>query len=143
MHGATSVIGTNPKESAVIDMWLRRIEEKILDPMGGAFRSGPMANFFKDRRPGYIHPEIAEPLGKAAAAGLTWLDGQLADGREFLCGSQFSLADIRFHCMVSFFLRANKKAKIPDGCSHLTKYLERVAKRASAVAIQAKPKSKL
>merc|ERR1712216_1010273 len=101
-----------------------------------------MAQFFKDRRPGYIHPEIAEPIRQSGMAGLTWLDGQLADGREFLCGNQFSLADIRFHCMVSFFLKMDKNAKMPDGCSHVTKYMERLAKRSSAVAIQPKPKSK-
>lgn len=143
IHGGSSVVGQTPKDAAIIDMWLRRMEEKIIGPMGDSFRNGVMAKFFQDRRPGCIHPEISEPAGKVAAAGLQWLDLQLADGREFLLGEQFCLADIRFHCMVSFFLKADKKQKIPDACPNVTRYMERLAKRPSALAIKPKPKAKL
>ena len=45
----------NPQESAITSMWTKRIEFKILEPVGSAFRNRPMAGFFKDG-PGTIHP---------------------------------------------------------------------------------------
>jgi len=33
---------------------------------------------------------------------LAWLNEQLADGREFIVGSRFSLADVFLYCMLDF-----------------------------------------
>ncbi len=33
---------------------------------------------------------------------LKWLDGQMADGREFVCGKRFTLADILLFCFLDF-----------------------------------------
>ena len=37
-----------------------------------------------------------------AANRLRWLDGQMADGREYLCGKRFTLADILLYCWLDF-----------------------------------------
>eukprot|EP00929_Paragymnodinium_shiwhaense_P001129 TRINITY_DN101352_c0_g1_i1.p1 TRINITY_DN101352_c0_g1~~TRINITY_DN101352_c0_g1_i1.p1 ORF type:complete len:248 (-),score=25.11 TRINITY_DN101352_c0_g1_i1:71-751(-) len=140
LHGPTSVVGQNSLDRGLTDMWIRRVDEKIIAPMGEAFRSGTMAKWFAERRPGYIHPEVVEPMRKASLAGLKWLDTQLSDGRQFLCGDRFTLADIRFYTLVSFFLKADKPANIPAELVNVTKYLERLSRRPSAEAIAKKPK---
>merc|ERR1712118_586552 len=112
--------------------WTRRCEDKILTPMGSAFQNGPMFAFFKDRRPGFIHKEFAAPQRAASKAGLGWLDKQLADGRKFLCGERFTLADIRFYCLYSFFSKMDK-AQAPDPAfANVARYVARIQARPSA-----------
>merc|ERR1712216_560037 len=69
-HVGSSVIGNTPEERAETDMWIMRIEQKVLEPMGQAFRNGPMFDFFKDRRPGYMHKELVEPMGASFYVGI-------------------------------------------------------------------------
>lgn len=143
MQGHTSVVGKTHGERALTDMWIRRVESKILNPMGMKFQSGKMNAFFKDRRPGYIHAEIVEPMKAATMAGFSWLNDQFADGRSFLCGDRFSLADIRFHCLYAFFSKMDKDLAAPANLTHFHKYADRLKSRPSAVAIAPKPKSKM
>ena len=134
-NGFSSLYGTTPAERAEVDMWLMRSEQKVvletllvedcfcppdparpfvllvsqaLEPIGSAFRNGPMFNFFKDRRPGYIHAEHVDGMKIAGQAGLKWFDEQLA-GKEYLCGSRFTIADIRFYCLYSFYVNVRIK----------------------------------
>nr|WLE99329.1 glutathione S-transferase 2 [Alexandrium pacificum]WLE99332.1 glutathione S-transferase 2 [Alexandrium pacificum] len=141
-QGWSPLVGTTAEERALVDMWLLRCEQKVLEPIGCAFRNGPMAAFFKDRRPGYIHPEHAAGMRVAGATGLKWLDGMLADGRQYLCGDRFTLADIRFYCLYSFYTKMDKVQKAPDSLSHFNAYMDRIKARPSASAIVPK-KSKL
>jgi len=140
--GGSSIVGLTPEERAETEMWLRRVQDKILMPIGLAFQSGPLFNFFKDRRPGYIHKEIVEPNRIAGKAGLTWLNDQLADGRKFLCGDRFSLADIRFYVLYAFYSKMDKSQAEDPSLKHLAAYLQRIRARPSATAIIPK-KSKL
>ena len=142
-QGGTSLVGTTPKELGETDMWILRSEQKILEPMGCAFRNGPMFGFFEKRRPGYMHKELAPPNAIAGQAGLAWLDSQLADGRAFLCGERFTLADIRFYCLYSFFAKADKSQTAPESLKNFHAYILRCSARPSAAAIIPKKKSKL
>jgi glutathione S-transferase len=47
-------------------------------------------------------PEASPGLKKIAAHRLQWLNGQMADGREYVCGKRFTLADILLYCWVDF-----------------------------------------
>eukprot|EP00966_Prymnesium_polylepis_P042715 992749-Prymnesium_polylepis.1 len=132
--------GTSPIQRAETDMWYARAESKFLTPLMWAVRCGPLAKFFKDRTPGYIHPEVAEPMGVAAQAGLGWLEAQLADGRPFLCGERFTIADIRLYVNYAFLTKTHKPmAAQPAEHAAFLKWFTRVAARPSAAAI-AKPK---
>eukprot|EP01048_Picozoa_sp_COSAG05_P029717 COSAG05_NODE_9928_length_593_cov_0.722672_1_plen_122_part_00 len=92
---------------------MNRVDENILIPMGDGFRNGVMAKFFSKRRPGTIIPEACEGNKKAAAVGFEWLDKQMADGRSFVCGERFSLADIRLYMVYSFYSK-NDSTMVAD-----------------------------
>ncbi|CAE8615142.1 unnamed protein product [Polarella glacialis] len=124
--GGSSVVGKSPEERAETDMWIMRVSDKILTPIATAFQNGPWLDFFKDKRPGYIHKELRDPMAAAGKAGCTWLNGELSDGRTFLCGDRFSLADVRFYCLYMFFT-SNDKSQAPDpALTHLSAYIARI-----------------
>ena len=133
--GSTPILGMTAQERAVTSMWLKRVEFKVLEPIGSAFRNGPLAGFFKDRRPGTIHPENAAGERQTGVAGMKWLDSDLSDGRHFLCGDRFSLADIRLYCVLAFYLKIDKNQSIPADCKNLQALMERIGSRASAKAL--------
>jgi glutathione S-transferase len=49
--GPTGVVGRTADERADVSMWVRRVEQKVTDKQGDAFRFSPkMAKFFASRR---------------------------------------------------------------------------------------------
>jgi len=138
LAGGTPVVGTNALERAMTDAWIGRVDSKYLVPLIQAFRSGPMFKFFENRVPGYVHAEIAAPMGVAAQAGLGWLDETLSDGRPYLGGERFTLADIRLYTYYKFVTSVFKaQVAKPEQHPHFIAYVERVGSRDSAVAIAA------
>ena len=99
INGHTGLIGTNPQERAETKMWTRRIDLQILEPLTNGFRYAEGYDLFKDRL--HLIPEAANDLKAIAQERLTWLDKQL-EGKEFICGDRFSLADIMFYCFLNF-----------------------------------------
>ena len=99
INGHTDLIGTNPQERAETKMWTRRIDLQILEPLTNGFRYAEGYDLFKDRL--HLIPEAANDLKAIAQERLTWLDRQL-EGKEFICGDRFSLADIMFYCFLYF-----------------------------------------
>ena len=99
MNGHTDLIGTNPQERAETKMWTRRIDLQIIEPLTNGFRYAEGYDLFKDRL--HLIPEAANDLKAIAQERLTWLDKQL-EGKEFICGDRFSLADIMFYCFLHF-----------------------------------------
>ena len=99
INGHTDLIGTNPQERAETKMWTRRIDLQILEPLTNGFRYAEGYDLFKDRL--HLIPEAANDLKAIAQERLTWLDMQL-EGKKFICGDRFSLADIMFYCFLHF-----------------------------------------
>jgi glutathione S-transferase len=99
LNGHTNLIGTNPQERAETKMWTRRIDLQIIEPLTNGFRYAEGYDLFKDRL--HLIPEAANDLKAIAQERLTWLDKQL-EGKEFICGDRFSLADIMFYCFLNF-----------------------------------------
>lgn len=99
MNGHTDLIGTNPQERAETKMWTRRIDLQILEPLTNGFRYAEGYDLFKDRL--HLIPDAANDLKAIAQERLTWLDKQL-EGKKFICGDRFSLADIMFYCFLHF-----------------------------------------
>jgi glutathione S-transferase len=87
------LFGATPVEKATVDMWVRRIEFTVMSPVGMFWR--------------HAHPRTAALLTQYKDFGESnretykgaqrWLDREL-DGRQWLAGDAYSIADI---CLLS------------------------------------------
>jgi glutathione S-transferase len=99
IHPSPALIGTNPEERAITRMWTRRIDLNICEPMANGFRFSQGLQLFQNRV--HVIPQAADDLKAIASEKLTWLDG-LIEGRQYLAGDKFSLADILLFAFVEF-----------------------------------------
>ena len=81
-------------------MWTRRIDLNIAEPLANGYRYGEGQKFFEKRI--VVVPEASPGLKKVAANRLQWLNGQMDDKREYICGKRFTLADILLYCWLEF-----------------------------------------
>ena len=124
-----SLIGSTPRERAETRMWTRRIDLNIVEPMLNGFRFSEGLKLFQNRI--RCIPEAASGLKATAAEKLKWLDG-LMEGKQFVCGDRFTLADILLFCMIDFGNAVGQKLD-PD-LKNLNAWFERVKARPSAAA---------
>ncbi|MBV8358545.1 MAG: glutathione S-transferase family protein [Deltaproteobacteria bacterium] len=89
IHPQPALFGSGPEQRALVEMWNRRIEFNLLQPIADTFRQ--RHDFFKGRIRQL--PEYAQVQRLNAEDALAWLDRELA-GRSFVAGDQFSIADI-------------------------------------------------
>lgn len=83
------LFGTTAVEKALIDMWIRRAEFVLMNPVGQYWRhahprTAALLTQYKD---------FGESNRETYAGALKWLDRELAD-RPFLAGEAYSMADI-------------------------------------------------
>jgi glutathione S-transferase len=84
-----SLFGRNLREQVEIEMWNRRMELEVFSTIGGAVvNTHPMFKGFLEQ-----FPDFGEAQRKNALARLERMDREL-DGREFVAGNRFSIADI-------------------------------------------------
>jgi len=127
--GGSSLIGTTPEERAETRMWARRIDLGILEPLTNGFRYAEGAPIFKDRMT--LIPHAAADLKALAQEKITWLDG-LMDGKEFVCGDRFTLADILLFVFLEFGTQVGQP--LNDANKNIASLYERVGARPSAKA---------
>ena len=90
VHPEPSLFGRDPVEQARIEMWSRRMEQQIFQPIGDfAQHSFP---FFADKIEQI--PAFAESRLRRFDQNLVWWNDKLSDGRPFVAGERFSNADI-------------------------------------------------
>ena len=99
INGHSDLIGKTPEERAETKMWVRRIDLQFIEPLTNGFRSAEGYELFKDRL--HLIPQAADDLKMIAQERLQWLDKQL-EGKEFICGDRFTLADIMLYCFLNF-----------------------------------------
>lgn len=128
-HPTPSLIGATPEERGECRMWTRRIDLNIAEPGAAGFRFAEGLKMFETRI--VTVPEAAPGMKKIAADRLAWLEGQM-NGKEFICGNRFTLADILLFCMVTFFNRVGQP--LDPANKNLTAWFERVQARPSAKA---------
>jgi len=128
-HPSPALVGTNPKEKAECRMWTRRVDLNICEPLANGFRFSQGLPLFKDRI--VTVPEAADGLKKVARDRIKWLDGQI-DGREYLCGKRFTLADVLLYCFLDFGGQVGQPLE-PENAK-VTAWFERVKARPSAKA---------
>jgi len=129
LNGHTNLIGTNPQERAETKMWTRRIDLQIIEPLTNGFRYAEGYDLFKDRL--HLIPDAANDLKAIAQERLAWLDKQL-EGKEFICGDRFSLADIMFYCFLHFGSTVGQSIN-PDN-TNIVSLFEKIGGRESSSA---------
>ncbi len=121
-----SLIGSTAEERAETRMWVRRIDLNICETLGSGFRFAEGLPLFKDR----IHciPQAAEDFKAIAREKLVWLD-ELMEGKDYICGERFTLADILLFAFLEF--AASVGQPLDAKCERLQGWYARVAVRPS------------
>jgi glutathione S-transferase len=128
-HPTPPLIGGNPEERAVTRMWSRRIDLNICEPMANGFRFSEGLRLFQNRV--RCIPQAADDLKAVAREKLKWLDG-LIDGRTWIVGDRFTLADILLYSFVDFGGQVGQP--LEESNTNLTAWRARVAERPSVTA---------
>jgi glutathione S-transferase len=122
------LFGRGAVESALVEMWNRRAELHLLFPVASVFQHLHPAMKVM------INPQVAE-WGEANKPRvfefLQFLDGEL-NGRPYLAGNTFSVADITALIAVDF-MRVSKLA-VPDDLTNVRRWHQSVSARPSAAA---------
>ncbi len=127
IHPEPPLMGTGPLDSAIVEMWQRRMELALFMTVAQAFRN--TSEFFKGRIPQV--PEFGEVCKAEAIKRLQWLDGELAN-RSFIAGERYTIADITALVAVDFG-RWVKIAIQPEQ-KNLARWYQAVSSRPSAKA---------
>ncbi|WP_026481401.1 glutathione S-transferase N-terminal domain-containing protein [Ahrensia sp. 13_GOM-1096m] len=120
-----ALFGKNPKEVAIFEMWQRRIELQLLFPVAQAFRH--IHPGMKDWEVPQV-PEWGE-VNKAKAVRFSKLLNEHLTDNEFICGDDFTVADITGIIAVDF----SKPARIAydENLPHFSRWIEAVRSRPS------------
>lgn len=121
------LFGVTPVEKALVDMWVRRIEFQVMNPVGNFWRhahprTAALLTQFKD---------FGESNRAIYEGGLKWLDRELAD-RPFVAGEAYSMADICALTTVDFADWIG--LPVPDDLANVKAWHGRVSARPSAAA---------
>ena len=128
-QGNTDLIGKTPEERASTRMWTRRVDLQIIEPLTTGFRYSEGLELFKSRM--QTIPEAADGLKSIAQEKLAWLNGEM-DGKDYICGDRFSLADIMLFCFIAF--GATVGQNLSEENTNITSWYDRVKERSSATA---------
>ena len=124
-----ALIGSNAEERAETRMWTRRVDLNICEPMANGFRFGEGVKMFSSRM--RCLPEASDGLKAVAQDNLGKLDGWI-EGRQWLCGDRFTMADVLLFSWLDFFKNINQPIN-PDH-KNVQAWYDRVAARPSVAA---------
>ena len=121
------MFGTTAVEKALVDMWIRRVEFTVMQPVGGFWRhahprTAALLTQYKD---------FGESNRETYANALKWLDRELAQ-RPFIAGEAYSMADICALTTVDFADWIG--LPVPEDLAKVTDWRARVSARPSASA---------
>lgn len=126
-HPQPALIGTTAEERAETRQWQRRVELNVTEHLYNAFRYSEGAAIFKDRM--RILPEAAPGLKAIVQDRLKWLD-KLLEGKQYLAGDRFTVADIILYCALDF--GASVAQPLDPALKNVNAWFKRVAERPSA-----------
>ena len=128
-QGNTDLMGKTPEERALTRMWTRRVDLQIIEPLITGFRYSEGLELFKTRM--QTIPEAADGLKSIAQENLAWLNGEM-EGKDYICGDRFSLADIMLYCFIAF--GATVGQNLSEENTNITSWYDRVKERSSTAA---------
>jgi glutathione S-transferase len=124
------LFGASAVERARIDMWLRRIELRVTQPLGMVWvHAHPFTAAFMKTQGRRQFRDFGEHNLELFANACRWLDGEI-DGRPFLAGDRYSIADIV--AQTTFDLGAAVGIDLPADCGRVRDWYSRVSARPSA-----------
>ena len=123
-----NLLGRDLREQAEIERWNRRMELELFAPIARTIQN---TNPIFQRRFKQV-PEYGEAQRAVAYQRLERMDREL-DGHEFVAGDRFTIADITALVAIDLGSRL-ADIKIAPKLNNLTRWHERVSKRASAKA---------
>lgn len=125
LHPEPPLFGRTPLEIAQVEMWIRRMEFQIAQPILDVFlHTGEFYRTRMDQVPAY-----GDWSRQRATEAMAWLDGELA-GREFIAGDRYTMADIVAQC--AFVLGKAVGLRIAPEQANLGRWFAAVASRPTA-----------
>jgi len=125
LHPEPALFGKGAVGRAKVEEWNRRAEFEVMGTVGD-FALHTL-DFFKDRLP--QHPAFGEAQKLNAPNKWQWLEREMADGRPYLAGDEFSIADITG--AVAAWLGEAFSIPRPESLPNVNRWLERVRGRPS------------
>ena len=124
LHPEPPLFGTAPEEIGRIDMWLRRVENMLMIPVGMVWiHTHPFTAGL-----GHQFTEFGEANRKRFAKAAAWFDRQMA-GSDYLGGDVYSMADIVLLSTIDFALWIG--LELPEDRANLGAWHDRVSARES------------
>jgi glutathione S-transferase len=121
------LMGVDAKDRAVVEMWQRRMEHEIFQPIANVFVH--THEWFKGRRAQV--PAFGEACRAHVLARMTWLDAELAT-RPYVAGDRYTIADIT--ALVGLDWGRVTKTRVPPELTNLLRWHDLVSSRPSAKA---------
>jgi glutathione S-transferase len=128
LHPKPSLFGTDALSIAEIDMWIRRVEFTLMNPVGQIWMH---THPFTARVVVPQYTEFGESNRPKALAAMKRMDEAL-QGRDYLAGNAYSMADIILLTTIDF--AAFIGIAMPEDLSALRGWYERASARPSASA---------
>ena len=128
-QGNTDLMGKTPEERALTRMWARRVDLQIIEPLITGFRYSEGLELFKTRM--QTIPAAADGLKSIAQEKIAWLNGEM-EGKDYICGDRFSLADVMLFCFITF--GATVGQSVSEDNTNIISWYERVKERSSTAA---------
>jgi len=126
-NGGSALFGTTPLERAQVEMWIRRIEFVLMNPVGMFWRHAhPLTAALIEQ-----HKDFGQSNEANYHNGLKWLDAELAD-KPFVAGEAYTMADICALSTVDFAEWIG--LPIPEEFANVKAWHARVTARPSAQA---------
>ena len=125
VHPTRPLFGADAPSQGKIEMWNRRMENEVFGTIGNVTLH--TNEFFKERL--IQVPEFAEAQRKMIPGKWAWLDREMSDGRTYLAGEEFSMADISG--MVTLWLSEVFSYEVPADLPHVQAWNQRLRQRPS------------
>ena len=128
-----SLFGATPEERAVTNMWTRRAYLEICSPVVTWYRGTDHAKgYYKGYR---LHAAETQGWMRAQAErGMERFNTDLSDGRPFLCGDRFSMADVLLNGFFGAMQPLAPWIDRPD-LKHLARWRSAMLERPSSTAM--------
>lgn len=126
------LFGVGAVQRAQVEMWQRLMELELMMPIAMTFRHGHPAGAMLEKPQ---IPQLAQSQRIVAEKRIKVLNKEL-DGRRFLLGDDFTIADITAYIALGFG-RISKLSPDPEQHPEVVRYLQDIAQRPSAKALRA------